>query len=134
MTFESNVSELNSYVSRAPEANRSIIKDVIKLYEDKKIVNFRAALNATLLLSSTNKNTIKSGRAEKEYNKIVDKYSEAYPMTGRLNGPLFKVISGDYNRAKTHVKINIQYGEDQDRTLSTCLQPYSLRSRKSFKE
>ena len=51
---------------------------------------------------------------------MVGKYSEAYPMTGRLNGPLFKVSSGDYNRAKTHVKINIQNGEDQDRTLSTA--------------
>ena len=64
MTFKSNVSELKSYVSRAPEANISKIRDVIKLYEDKKIVNFRTALNATILVSSTNKNTIKSGRAE----------------------------------------------------------------------
>ena len=39
------------------------------LYEDKKIVNFKTALNATLLLASTNKNTIKSGRALKEYEK-----------------------------------------------------------------
>ena len=84
MTFKSNVSELKSYVSRAPEAKISKIRDVIKLYEDKKIVNFRTALNATLLLSSTNKNTLKSGRAEKEYGKIISKYSTAKPMTGRL--------------------------------------------------
>ena len=84
MTFKSNVTELKSYVSRAPEANRSKIRDVIKLYEDKKIVNFSTALNATILLSSTNKNTIKSGRAEKEYDKIISKYGTAKPMTGRL--------------------------------------------------
>ena len=66
MTFRSNLTELKSYVSRAPEANISKTRrDVIKLYEDKKIVDFRTALNATILLSSTNKNTIKSGRAEK---------------------------------------------------------------------
>ena len=71
-------------VSRAPEANRSRIRDVIKLYEDNKIVNFRTALHATILLSSTNKNTIKSGRAEKEYSGIINKYGEAQPITGRL--------------------------------------------------
>jgi hypothetical protein len=84
MTFKRNLTELKSYVSRAPEANRSKIRDVIKLYEDKKIVNFRTALNATLLLSSTNKNTLKSGRAEKEYSSIINKYGEAQPITGRL--------------------------------------------------
>ena len=54
------------------------------MYEDKKIVNFKTALNATKLLASTNKNTIKSGKADKAYNTIIEKYGEAQPMTGRL--------------------------------------------------
>ena len=59
---------------------------MIKLNEDKKIVKFKTALNATLLLASTNKNTIKSGRALKQYAKVIDKYSNALPITGRLTG------------------------------------------------
>ena len=85
MTIKSNVSELKSYISKAPEGNRSKIKQIIKLYEDRKIVNIKTALNVTLLLASTNKNTIKSGKADKAYNNIVEKYGEAQPITGRLN-------------------------------------------------
>jgi hypothetical protein len=50
MTFKSNLSELKSYVKSAPEANRSKIQDVIKLYQEKKIPNIKTALNATILL------------------------------------------------------------------------------------
>ena len=82
MTFKRNISELKSYISQAPEANKSKIKKVIELYENKKIVNFRTALNTTLALASSNKNTSK--RAEKEYNQLVAKYDQATPMTGRL--------------------------------------------------
>ena len=41
MTFKSNLSELKSYVKTAPEANRSKIEDLIKLYEQKKIPNIK---------------------------------------------------------------------------------------------
>ena len=41
-------------------------------------------MNSVLLLSSKNKNTIKSGRPVKEYDQIVRKYGDAQPMTGRL--------------------------------------------------
>ena len=84
MTIKSNVCELKSYISKAPEGNRSKIKHIIKLYEERKIVNIKTALNTTLLLASTNKNTIKSGKADKAYNNIVEKYGEAQPITGRL--------------------------------------------------
>jgi len=85
MTFKSNITELRSYLKKAPDANKAKINTVIKLYEDKKIVNFKTALNATLLLASTNKNTIKSGRALKEYETVIDKYSNALPITGRVS-------------------------------------------------
>jgi len=84
MTIKSNVSELKSYISKALEGKRSKIKQIIKLYEDRKIVNIKTALNAPLLLASTNKNKIKSGKADKAYNNIVEKYGEAQPITGRL--------------------------------------------------
>jgi hypothetical protein len=66
MTFKNNLLELRSYISKAPVENRSKIKDVIELYEKKQIPNIKTALNATQILASTNKNTIKSGKAEKK--------------------------------------------------------------------
>ena len=84
MTCKSNLSELKSYINKAPEGNHSKIKHILKLYEDTKIVNFKTALNATKLLASTKKNTINSGKADKTYNTTIDKYGEAQPMTGRL--------------------------------------------------
>ena len=85
MTFKSNLRELKSYVRQAPSQNRAKVEQVINLYESKKIVNFKTAINLVLLLSSKNKNTINSGKQDREYNKIITKYSEAEPMTGRLN-------------------------------------------------
>ena len=65
MTFKNNLTELGSYINKAPEQNRSKIKYVINLYENKQIPNIKTALNATKLLASTNKNTMKSGKAER---------------------------------------------------------------------
>jgi len=86
MTFKSNISDLRSYIFNAPEANKKRIKKLIALYEEKKIVNIKTALNAVQLLASTNKNTIKSGKAIKVYESLVEKYADARPMTGRLTG------------------------------------------------
>ena len=84
MTFKNNITELKSYVSIAPVDNKDRIRKIVELYENKKIVNFRTALNNVLLLASKNKNTIKSGRAISEYDQIVRKYGDAHPMAGRL--------------------------------------------------
>ena len=87
MSFKNNLSELRSYIKQAPDDNKSKIKDVIKLYEEKKIPNIKTALNATKLLASKHKSTIKSGKAEREYNSIMNKYGFNLPMTGRLSRP-----------------------------------------------
>ena len=77
MGIKENIHELKSYVSGAPAANRTKINHIIKLYEDRRIPTFNYALSKTLLLASGNENTIKSGRAEKEYDKIVAKFGKA---------------------------------------------------------
>ena len=69
MTFKSNVKELKSHVAKSPIENRPKIDQIIELYENKQIVNFKTASNAVMLLASKNKNTIKSRRADKEYEK-----------------------------------------------------------------
>ena len=77
MGIKENIHELKSYVSGAPAANRTKINHIIKLYEDRRIPTFNYALSKTLLLASGNEHTIKSGRAEKEYDKIVAKFGKA---------------------------------------------------------
>ena len=77
MGIQENIRELKSYVGGAPEANRSKINHIIKLYEDRRIATFNNALSKTLLLASGNEHTVKSGRAEKEYQKIVAKFGKA---------------------------------------------------------
>ena len=82
MGIQENIRELKSYVGGAPEANRSKINHIIKLYEDRRIATFNNALSKTLLLASGNEHTVKSGRAEKEYQKIVAKFG--HPPRRRL--------------------------------------------------
>ena len=77
MGIQENIRELKSYVGGAPEANRSKINHIIRLYEDRRIATFNNALSKTLLLASGNEHTVKSGRAEKEYQKIVAKFGKA---------------------------------------------------------
>ena len=76
MGIKENIQELKSYVSGAPEANRTKINHIIKLYEDRRIPTFNNALSKTLLLASGNEHTIKSGRPDKEYQKIVAKFGK----------------------------------------------------------
>ena len=82
--FQANVKDLAGYKKTAPNTNKDKIQDVIDQYNEKKIRNFKTTLHAVMLLSSTNKHTIQSGRADKEYNKLVRAYKDIEPMTGRL--------------------------------------------------
>ena len=72
MGFKENLAELKSYSSAAPAANQSKIDHIVSLYEAKR-TTFNSALSKTLLLASTNENTLKSGRADKEHAKVVAK-------------------------------------------------------------
>ena len=90
MTFKNNIKLLNSYKSRSNK-NNDKIDSVISLYQEKKIPNMKTAENAIVLLSSKHKATIP--KALDNYNKIINKYTEAEPMTGRLSRPDFNRVS-----------------------------------------
>ena len=45
MTFKQTIVALKGYLLSAPNSNKDKIRTVMKLYEDKKIVNFKTALN-----------------------------------------------------------------------------------------
>ena len=81
--FKTNIIGLRSHLEYAPDSNKASINDVIKLYEEKKLRNIRTALNSIESLASNNKNTISSGKPLRLYNNVIDKYSNALPMTGR---------------------------------------------------
>ena len=87
MGIKENIHELKSYVSGAPAANRTKINHIIKLYEDRRIPTFNYALSKTLLLASGNENTIKSGRADKEYDKTIAKFGKAPVEVAQQHAP-----------------------------------------------
>ena len=63
-------------------ANLDKIKNVIDLYVDRKIINFRTPRNIVVQLAHSTKQNIK--RAEKQYNNVIAKYINAEPATGRI--------------------------------------------------
>ena len=71
-SFKDNVKFLNSFIVRAPEANKNKIQTIADLYVQRKIINFKTALNTTMLLASTHKSVIKSGKAGKEFEKVFN--------------------------------------------------------------
>jgi len=89
-SFKQNLAELKGYGRTAPKENKAKIEEIIDLYERKKIPNFRAAENAVIRLNQKSKNAARSKRAELEYEKVVAKYRDAQPITGRLNRELDK--------------------------------------------
>jgi hypothetical protein len=65
--FKSNVGILNSVLRNAPKENKDMIRDLIRLYETKKIKNFRTAENAINRLGTKTKNKERVDRAKKDY-------------------------------------------------------------------
>ena len=106
MTFKNNLKLLNSYKSRT-DKNNDMIDSIIDLYQEKKIPNMKTAENAVVMLSSKHKATIP--KAIENYKKIVAKYTDAEPMTGRLSRPDFSTNSTkDLDKAKTHIQLNMR--------------------------
>ncbi|MFM7987575.1 MAG: hypothetical protein ACKPKO_50500, partial [Candidatus Fonsibacter sp.] len=81
MTLKTNIAELKSYMAKASKVAKLKIEK-IKLYEDRKIANFKTALNTVMALAFPL--TLKSGRGDKEYDRVIAKYENATPATGRI--------------------------------------------------
>ena len=106
MTFKNNIKLLNSYKSRSNPNNDKIVS-IIKLYEDKKIPNMKTAENAIALLTSKHKATI--SKALDHYSKLVNKNTDAEPLTGRISRPDFSTYSvQNLDNPKTHIQFNIR--------------------------
>ena len=121
MTCKQVIEELIGDLKTAPDANKDRIRHIIELYQDEKIANSRTALNVVSLLASKNKLTIKSGRAIKEYDKVVSKDQDALPTTGRLKREadqnarsvkdvvdLADIVMGDLEKVRTKNRDKVQ--------------------------
>ena len=81
--MKSKVAELRDLVKGIKNKDyKDKANTIIDLYQSRQITNFRTAENSLVRLSQPR--SIKSGRADAEYNRIVSKYSDALPSTGRL--------------------------------------------------
>ena len=131
MIFKQVIQELKGDLKTAPDANKDRIRHIIELYQDKKIANSRTALHVVSLLACKNKLTIKSGRAIKEYDKVVNKYQYALPTTGRLkreadeNARRAKdvvdsadIVIGDLEKVRTKIEIKFKKQHDGPETRS----------------
>ena len=82
MTFISNIKELKGFLKKGPAKNKSRIDKVIQLYEGKQTPNFKTALN--IVLSRACPSIYNSAKTDVQYQKLTSKYSNAIPITGRL--------------------------------------------------
>ena len=80
--YITNTKKLKGYAKYAPDENKDKLMKIAELYEARKIPKFETADN--LARSLTNLKDIKTGKANRDYNKFISKYETALPMTGRL--------------------------------------------------
>ena len=115
MTLKSNISELKRYKSIAPAWNKSRIQYVIDLYEQRKIPNYKSALNAAVALSSKHKITLASGKPDKLYDALMEKYRDAESVTGQLSrAPEFTVRTGDHSKVSSYIQFQFSYKPDDE--------------------
>ena len=80
--LKSNLKHLRTFVAHAPAANREKIKNVIALYEQRRIASYPTAMKNVLQLSHPS--AFKKGQADRDYQNTVAKYHAAAPVVGRL--------------------------------------------------
>ena len=103
-------------------ANRTKINHIMKLYEHRRIATFNNALSKTLLLASGNKHTIKSGRADKEYQKIIAKSGRPPAEEAPAPKALSKNTKDDSKNKKPlskapPVEVKTTYSKDELKTI-----------------
>ncbi len=85
MGVVTNIRELNDLKRRAPKESRAKIDNIIDLYANRKIGNFKTAENIVNRLSVRTNNPASKDKTKKLYDDIISKYGEAQPVTGRLD-------------------------------------------------
>ena len=84
-TVKSNIRELRDLKRRAPKENRTHVDNIIDLYANRQIGNFRTAENIVTRLSVKTSIPTSINKTTSIYDEIISKYGEAQPGTGRLD-------------------------------------------------
>ena len=84
MPFKSNLKELANYRKSAPKGNRDMIDKLTELYYNKKIPKYRTVENVIIRLLAGTKNRNAQAKAVREFDKVMQKYTDAMPTTGRI--------------------------------------------------
>lgn len=114
MGVKKNIQELKKIKASTRSEQHQKIDQIIELYKDRKIPNYKTAFNTVSALASSNKNTVKRG--EREYTKLYDKYHEALPVTGILSGPTFHTTNRNLNSPNLSIKTIITNGTNLQQT------------------
>ena len=73
---------LLTLANSAKAENKKNIQELISLWGDRKIPNYKTVQNIVLKLASTHNASLKS--ADKQYDELVANYKSKPSMTGRL--------------------------------------------------
>ena len=73
--IKSRVEDLEKYIDIAPLSNVERIEVIAGLYEDRKIVHYKTALNVIKQLASQHTRAKDSKKAINNYNKIYENIS-----------------------------------------------------------
>mgnify|MGYP003349151808 CR=1 FL=1 len=85
-TLKANVKALRALELRAKDEFKPQIKDLTTRYINRSIPNVKTVLNVAEKLADKNKNTNRAG--QKQYEKVVSKYNNATPITGKIEREL----------------------------------------------
>ena len=111
--IKSRVEDLEKYIDIAPLSNVERIEVIAGLYEDRKIVHYKTALNVIKQLASQHTRAKDSKKAINNYNKIYEKYILARPRVKDPTlyfKPTFELKRGDYDIPQTTTEIVIRKG------------------------
>lgn len=118
----SNLNKLKAYIVKSSELNKDKIKNIINLYQERKIINFKTAINIIKLLLSTNRTIINSNKAINTYNYIINKYQNSIPIYQIYNSqnPLITVSRIGRTKFKSDIQLKITYGSNLECVFKSC--------------
>ena len=110
--FKANVKHLRTFATMAPKANQEKIRNIVKLYEEKRIPSYQTAAKIAFQLSVPS--SVKRGQADRDYEAAVSKYRFAPPITGRLKRE-HETLKAKRSRVQDYLIDVVLYAAEGDR-------------------
>ena len=110
--FKAHVKHLRTFATMAPKANQEKIRNIAKLYEEKRIPSYQTAAKIAFQLSVPS--SVKRGQADSDYEAAVSKYRFALPITGRLKRE-HETLKAKRSRVQDYLIDVVLYAAEGDR-------------------